>query len=193
MPDKKDQTHGVDVKNADLGKDVPVGELVGRLEAEKITEELEVLRSAKVKSRREFMITIASLSIAAMAVLGPMASELFKYSKRELPEFSPAYARFMVTLNQSARQLNATDKSDLKLTLSELEKAYYELEPHLRDFKQEEFWSLYNDYLKFCRTAKDVVEDNSELNVKERSQHYTASFREVILGVSADRPSAAAE
>jgi len=138
------------------------------------------------------MITIVSLSIAAMAVLGPMFSEYLNQRKDRLPEFSPAYSRFMVTLNQSARQLNATDKSDLKLTLSELEKAYYELEPYLPYPRQERFWSLYNDYLKFCQTAKGVGEGNSELNVKERSQHYTASFREALIG-SIDFPSAAAE
>ena len=192
MPDKNDQTHDVDDENADLGEDAHVGELVGRLEAEKITAETELLRSATAKSRREFMITIASLSIAAMAVVGPMLSVVYKQRKVMPPEFSPAYTRFMVTLNQSARQLNATDKSDLKLTLSELEKAYYELEPYLDYLRQERFWSLYNDYLKFCHTAKGVGEGNSELNVKERAQHYTASFREDLLG-RIDFPSAAAE
>jgi len=40
MSDKNDQTHDVDDENADIGEDVHVGELVGRLEAEKITAEL---------------------------------------------------------------------------------------------------------------------------------------------------------
>lgn len=192
MPDKNDQTHDIDDENADSSEDVHVGELVGRLEAQKITAELEILKSASAKSRREFMITIGSLSIAAMAVLGPMFTEHLKQNKEGLSEFSPAYTRFMLTLNQSARQLNVTDKSDLKLTLRELEKAYYELEPYLSYLVQEKFWSLYNDYLKFCLTAIGAGEDTSELNVKERSQYYIASFRWVLIG-RYDRPVAAAE
>ncbi len=181
MPGDNDQNPNVDANNEAHGEDVPVGELVGRLEAQKIAAELEQLKSAAAKSRREFAITLVSLSIAAMAVLGPMMTEMTKPVRPELSEVGPPYARFMVTLNQSARQLNASAESELESKLQELEQAYYELEPYLDSYNRERFWSLYEDYVTFCRQAQDLGGNSSEPNAKERAQAFLNSFREILL------------
>jgi hypothetical protein len=180
MPGDNDQNPNVDANGEAYGPDVPVGEMVGRLEAQKIAAELEQIKSAGAKSRREFAITLVSLSIAGMAVFGPMFTAVTKQISSERSEFGPAYARFMVALNQSARQLNASE-SEFESKLQELEQTYYELEPYVDLHMRNQLWSLYQDYVTFCRQTQDLRGDSSQPKAKERAQAFVDSFREILL------------
>jgi hypothetical protein len=94
----------------------------------------------------------------------------------ELRAKQEAYGRFMTSLANASRDVEARDRAALAAALGVAEVAYYEIEPFLEARRGEEILSRYLEFAELCRQAVGAEETPPDFSAK--ATEYRRAFVE---------------